>query len=1389
MNLKTTLVLLVLVAAVAALLWFGTPLTPWLERTAPAPAAGSTTLTILEDKLTPEQLRRIDVRQGDRQVVLERGAGGDWTLPGKWPTRPAEVQELIGLLTGLRSRFAPISIPDSSDAADLKDYGLDQPRVVVTVRAGDEDYRLAFGEAAQDTSEESNRFARATYLRLDTQPVVLRLRPGIVAALDRPPDYYQQRRLFLSDRVAKENDPQEKVERLSAKAVAAEEKKKDGAHYTLNRTGAGPPATWELQEPVHDRPDPDKLNALLTAVPDIWAEQFVDKPKKDLAEYGLQEPEQTLRITRPTGETVTLLIGKQSRMKTRMVTRPAPPFGPPMPPQREVVHEEYRYGKLMDNEQIFEIKADKLKDIFVGLDTLRDARLARFRTEDARKIEVQHGGQDIVLAKDKERWKLQKPVEADAETAKVNELLDKLSGLQTKGKEDVLDKKEPKEYGLDKPDSTVKVTVEEEVKGTGDAKAKKTRIIELSLGKRETDKSKLYVKVDGWERINAVDDDVLKLAQRPALAYRGRRIFDFSRNNLDQLDVQRGDQKYQLKQSQGVWRLASPVEADADTSKAGQLAGDLGQLEAVEYVDEAPKPEDLEKAYGLDKPALTAALTFTDKKKPAETLLIGKQREKKPEYFARLADKDKPAVFVVKKEIRDALDQDSLAFRPTQLWQLQSDDIAAVRVQRQEEPEFRLTRKGSGDKTTWEVSGPFEAAVSSSLVKTMLNDLLQLRCERYEAHTAKDLKEYGLDQPHLKLTLLPPEKKEDADKKPVPERVLLIGKPTAEDAKTRFAKLGSGEAIFVVGEPLAKAVDRGALDLLDRNLLTLDTKAVTQIKSNHAGTTLILDRADTGWQVVARALKFRADSEAVNEVLGACANLHAQKFAAYGPKVDWPAYGLDKPAYTLTVTTKPAGADAKPVEHTLAIGKAVENAQSERYARLDNGPGVFVLGTPATTELSRTYLDFVERTLLKLDPSSVTAMQRHMGDQGLDLVKRDDGWHMIKPTELRADGPTLDALVEQLSKLRATRVAAYPANDLKRFGLEQPAASLTLRLAATDGKPTERVVKIGAVVDKESPAARPADRFVLVDGSAVVGVLAGDLAQRLLAGPLHFRDRGLARFPDADKAVLERGPRKATFAKIDGTWKLTAPVETEAEQADLEDFINALARLRADELVAEKPADLKPFGLDKPEARWHFLSGDKEVLGLLVGSHEKTKSGSGPRCYAKLATGDLVFLLDPRITGRALGEYRKRTLWTGLDAAQVEALHYGRADNPFTLEKMDQTWQVVGKPDVKVKAEAVSETLAALAGLRAERFVIDQGADLKLYGLEPPQLVLEARTRTGKRILHVGRPEGESKRYYARLPEEKRTDVFVISEADAAKIVRELIAFTQGGPKGTKSEP
>lgn len=578
MNAKTTLALVLLLASGVLLWWFGGPqLPPALDPAPrPTPVADQGTRAFLEG-LKPESITRLEVQAPRGLTTLSRKADGSWSMPGNWPIREAEVKTLVDLLAGLRSRFEPESLADKKRIAEL---GLEYPIVTVKLTAEGEEHTLSFGEKRGEAGE--NRFSRDTYLRLDKKPEAVRLAPGLIAALNKPIDYYQQRRLFQGERVAKEGG-REKVEQLAARSVTVEDKKPDGAHFTLTQRGS----EWELTEPVRDRLDASSRDALLAAVPDLWAEQFIPAGTGGitpslwrahtfwdvasiatdlffatqgglLVRSGLVSPERTITVKYNNGDTLTLLIGNVSSRRTRLTTAPPQPGMPPGMPQRSIpVTDEYRYAKLAYNDQIFEIKADKLKDVFVSLDTLRDARVARFNTADARRVEIKHGGEDIVLEKDKDNWKLTKPLIAEADNSKVTDLLTKLSDLQARDK-DILDKEDPKNYGLDKPDAEVIITVEEEAKGERgrisapsgprdeEKKEKKTRTLTVRIGKHDTDKKKLYVMADDWPRINVVEDSLEPLVTRSALAYRGKRLFDFSASDVAIITIENQDKKFTL---------------------------------------------------------------------------------------------------------------------------------------------------------------------------------------------------------------------------------------------------------------------------------------------------------------------------------------------------------------------------------------------------------------------------------------------------------------------------------------------------------------------------------------------------------------------------------------------------------------------------------------------------------------------------------------------------------------------------------------------------------------------------------------------------------------------------------------------------------------------------
>ena len=1361
-----TLLLLALVVAGGAYLLARDRVLTAVGLPVPAAAGPAESLALLDQYLKPDAVTALRVGPADKPLLDVRKAAGKWTQPGNWPLRESEVTAVVAALAGIRTRFAVEPLGD-----DPAKFGLAPGQTPVEVQAtsGDKVLALKFGRPPADPGTPD--FARPAYLRVDDRPEVVRLGADLLPLLTRPADVYRRRQLVTDADRVKVGDGA-RVPLLGDAYTAVTVSRTDGPGYTLKRLAPNPAprrdadrpageaavpvndlaAAWLLEydaggvgptvaAPVKDRPDPAKLKAVLAGVPDLWADRFPENPK----DTGLDAPSRTVTLTRADGRSLVVQVGNVSRSVSKTEPAPPPQFGaPPTPPKTTT--EEYRFARLKDNPLVFELRADKLTDLFADPADLRDDKLARFGSDDVTALTVarkgeppltlsrKRGNKDAEVEADKaDRWLIgDKP----AETSKVTELLDALARLEAKKDDrlDGLDAAKLAEQGIT-PDST-KLTLTVQAKPAEGDPQPPARTVTLLVGKDDAAKKKLAVRVDGVERVSLVDDAPLKLIDRPAFAYRGRRLFEVGDAKLETVTVTKDGGPAFALGGGPKWTLTQPLATPADEAKAGQLAGDLGRLEAVEFVDDAPKPEDVDAKYGLAKPKYTVALGFAGK---PQTLEVGKPREGKQESFARLAGGGN--VFSVPKSLVDALDAGAVGLLPLQLWSVPAESVTAVEVARADGERYTLKQPGDG----WKLTGPFEAAAAFAEVQPLLAAVATVKAEKADSLTVEP--RHGFDAPAVKLAIT----HKDGDK--TAEKTLKIGAPTAPGATTRFARFDG--PVFVVPDTILTEADKPALGRLTKNVLALDPdKLARVVVAGPAGATTLV-KGKHGW--AAEGAKFAVDAPTVTALVNTAARPPVARLVGYGPAVKWADLGLEQPEYTVTLTT----AGDKPETHSLKVGKA--DAKGERPVRADDGPAAGVLLPRAADSLAKSTLDLADRTLLSFDPARLTQLTVATPAHLLNLARTPVGWELTPPNQHPADAAIVGELADRLAALRATKVAAFDPKDLAQYGLDVPAAELTV---VAGDKPLSLAVG-GSVGDDPADARYAA---VIVPGKPVtVGVLPADLANRLLADPLAFRDRALApKLAAADKLVLKRGDRTATFEKTDGVWKLTAPASADAESADLDDLVTALGDLRADELAADAPDDLGRFGLAEPAATLTLFAGGQEKLLLLVG----VAGRDGKRVYAKVAGGPLVGLLDPATSDKVRGEFRKRQVFADLDPAKAEVLTVSTERGTFSLRKQGAGWG----PDVD--AAAVTDFLAALASLKVERFAADGDADPKLFGLDTPgRVVVVAMKGAGPKTLQLGGPVGGSdgKRVYARLPD--RPGVFELGEAATATLTKERPAF------------
>jgi hypothetical protein len=311
---------------------------------------------------------------------------------------------------------------------------------------------------------------------------------------------------------------------------------------------------------------------------------------------------------------------------------------------------------------------------------------------------------------------------------------------------------------------------------------------------------------------------------------------------------------------------------------------------------------------------------------------------------------------------------------------------------------------------------------------------------------------------------------------------------------------------------------------------------------------------------------------------------------------------------------------------------------------------------------------------------------------------------------------------------------------------------------------------------------------------------------------------------DVDQVVIERKSPKEetlTFVKDPETknWQITTPRKLRADSFAVNDLIRQVFDARRDE-KADKPANLKQWDLDPPNATVTFKKGDEKVATLNIGG---TSPGSGSSqvvyvCPADSTKAAAVKKNQIDSILKSLVEFRDRGLLAS-NSGDIQELTVaeGKKETVSLKKDADSRWRFA-KPESYGPAEYEGDTLAIdktkqvgglknvlddLANLKVEYkdekdndFVKDGATDGELveYGLDPAKgdaLRVEIERaeshksgeagkddkKTAKVALLVGgvaKKDADNKpeKYYARLENEKNV---VRIPAKGLESVRKLL--------------
>jgi hypothetical protein len=371
------------------------------------------------------------------------------------------------------------------------------------------------------------------------------------------------------------------------------------------------------------------------------------------------------------------------------------------------------------------------------------------------------------------------------------------------------------------------------------------------------------------------------------------------------------------------------------------------------------------------------------------------------------------------------------------------------------------------------------------------------------------------------------------------------------------------------------------------------------------------------WKLAAPFLA-PADPGEVEGLVSSLSTLEIQEVvtASPGPLAD---FGLDTPSLSVGVSVEGAAEGPK-----LLIGSKTPDGTGI-YAKTSSQPRIFTIPAYLEGTFNKKPFDLRDRDLLHVKRDDVKSLEVAGGKEAYTLARGDrDEWSLTKPLETQAGRWAVDGLIGTLENLRMESVAADDAApaDLKRFGLDKPAWTVTLGLGSGEHK----TLQIGGSPSEKKFYAREASgKLVAVVPGAVVDDLGKGMknlrAQRL-AEVATYEVTGFDIEADGAKRTYVRSSSKDKEGIDVYSWKRTAPDTKDLDTNAVQDALFKVGGVEVKDFI-DAPGSLPSYGLDTPALRLTLRYGEgKQPASVEIGQ----KDG---KSYGRRAGDKAVLVLDP----------------------------------------------------------------------------------------------------------------------------------------------------------------
>ncbi|HST29881.1 MAG TPA: DUF4340 domain-containing protein [Chthoniobacterales bacterium] len=537
----------------------------------------------------------------------------------------------------------------------------------------------------------------------------------------------------------------------------------------------------------------------------------------------------------------------------------------------------------------------------------------------------------------------------------------------------------------------------------------------------------------------------LFLVERNALntadaAHEAQNVVNFSREKVNGITIQNGDDKIDIRRHDDKWRLETPIRDQADATAVNGLLLDLEnwQKEATISAKEMEADKSKLADYGLAQPKVR--LKLSGEKVPPE-IWFGKEAALEGKMYVRFANSKE--TFLVNQSVKKAIDKKPEDFRDRKLTDLIMAQVVRAVLKT---PAGEMELQKAGDH--WDIAKPLHTRADDQKVGDLIAQVTTARIQQFVADDKGDLHPYGLAEPRGSITLFTQD-----DKPGAPGQTLQVGSAPEKEKDQVYVRFSSRGFVYTLPKKIEEMLNTKPDDLRDRHLVRVDTKILDRVTIDAPGRgKTVLARKDDNWKIASRN-NAPANSTEARRLIETMQNEQVSKFVE-DVASNLPKYGLDKPQLTVTFSSFASEntAETKAGEEPFASVSFGKVDGENVYARVGDEPFVVTVRRALLDQIWTDPLQWQDLAIFNFKPEQIHRLTIKT-DKDFELGRgANNQWSWAKGSG-SVNEANLRALLNALSTLHATR---WVGATLPGHGFDKPQLVVTFT-SSPDDKATHKL--------------------------------------------------------------------------------------------------------------------------------------------------------------------------------------------------------------------------------------------------------------------------------------------------------------------------------------------